>query len=32
MTLAFRLPEVTSVRFFYQLPVRPEFIQYSRGE
>lgn len=32
MTLAFRLPEVASVRFFYQLPVRPEFIQYSRGE
>lgn len=31
MALSFRLPEVSSVRFLYQLPVRPDVVQYSRG-
>ncbi|KAG1708202.1 hypothetical protein DVH05_024884 [Phytophthora capsici] len=31
MTLNFRLSEPTTVRFFFQLPARPELIQYARG-
>ncbi|KAE9149576.1 hypothetical protein PF006_g5945 [Phytophthora fragariae] len=30
MTLSFRLSEPATIRFFYQLPVRPELVQYSR--
>eukprot|EP00644_Phytophthora_capsici_P004348 jgi/Phyca11/545317/estExt2_Genewise1Plus.C_PHYCAscaffold_170447 len=30
MTLNFRLSEPATVRFFFQLPARPELIQYSR--
>ncbi|KAE9351235.1 hypothetical protein PF008_g6039 [Phytophthora fragariae] len=30
MTLSFRLSEPATMRFFYQLPVRPELVQYSR--
>ncbi|KAG7402299.1 hypothetical protein PHYBOEH_000007 [Phytophthora boehmeriae] len=30
MAIQFRLSEAGTIRFFYQLPVRPELIQYSR--
>lgn len=31
MTLSFRLSEATKMRFFYQLPVRPQLTRYSRS-
>jgi hypothetical protein len=31
MAVDFRLAEAATIRFFYQLPVRPELVQYSRG-
>lgn len=31
MTVSFRLADVATVRIFYQLPVRPEFVRYARG-
>lgn len=31
MAVNFRLSEPATMRFFYQLPVRPELVQYSRG-
>jgi hypothetical protein len=31
MTLSLRLSEASALRIFYQIPVRPQTIQYSRG-